>query len=61
MYYEYLHQEGMFTEWLTCQIVDPMVDDGKLLIRFKLGHEEYEESVTANRIRLVTNNLEISQ
>ena len=61
MYYEYLHQEGMFTEWLTCQIADPIADDGKLLIRFKLGEDEYEEWVTANRIRLVTNNLEISQ
>jgi hypothetical protein len=61
MYYEYLHQEGMFTEWITCQVLDNLSDKTKIYIRYKLGHGEYETWVPGNRIRLVINSMETSQ
>jgi hypothetical protein len=61
MYYEYLHQDGMFTEWLTCQVLDNLSDKTKLLVRYKLGQDEFESWVPGNRVRLITNTMEISQ
>ena len=61
MYYEYLHQDGMFTEWLTCQVLDNVSDKTRLLITYKLGPHEYKMWVPGNRVRLVRNSMETSQ
>lgn len=63
MYYEYLHQDGMFVEWLTCEILDNLSDKTRLLIRYKLGTGEYETWVPSNQVRLamVGNLMETSQ
>mgnify|MGYP003334117908 FL=1 len=61
MYYEYLHQDGLMTEWLTCEIVDPEWKDDKLHIKYKLGHDEFDTWVPTHRVRLCFTNMELSQ
>ena len=63
MYYEYQHQEGMNTFWVYCTVVDPSIDGNKILVKYKLGPNEFEEAVPIHRVRLVsgTHEMETSQ
>jgi len=63
MYYEYQHQEGMNTFWVYCTLLDPSIKDDKILIKYKLGPDEHEESVPVHKVRLVSgaHDMETSQ
>lgn len=61
MYYEYLHQDGLSTEWLYCTVIDPTIDDQLIRIKYKLGPDEIETKVPVHQLRLVHSAQETSQ